>query len=317
MADYINFAGWTTLPPLPVFFNDTDFYAWAFPADGARCQAFLDRSYNKVAGYQKFRLLLDAAFFLAVHGQDVKPSAAPFCNEGILTEADFGFWLLAGNFDSAGRFQSFGWVPTYLFVDNPLAVAEGREVLGFPKYQSTIIWPQAPRQGDAFEASAYAIKTFGPTARAAQQLLVRLSGQDIVAEAPLGAAFDVFRKLFDWADTARLDAVADIEGAGHVLPDAPGLPIPVFYLKQGRSAASATSASYQELISGPLILTALHDLALLPGIWTLELQDCDSLPFIRDLGLGTPGADGSLVLTTPLCFWAHMDFTVGQAEPMV
>jgi len=316
MADYINYAGWMTLPPLPAIFNDTDFYAWAFPADGGRCQALLDRTYNKVAGYQRFRLLLNVAFFLAVSGQNVRPSAPPFYDEGIMSESDLGFWLLAGSFDAGGSLQSIGWVPIYLFVDNPLAVAEGREVLGFPKYHATLIWPEAPRQGDAFEASAYVIKKFGPTSKAAQQLLLRLSGKDVVAETPLEAAFDVFRKLFHWADTALLDALADIPGAGHFLPKTLGLPIPVYYLKQARSADNPTLASYQQLLHGPLILTKLHDLAVLPGTWTLELQDCDSMPFIRDLGLGTPGADGSLVLTAPICFWAHMDFTVGQAQPM-
>jgi len=317
MAEYINYAGWMSLPPLPSLCNDSAFYGCAFPADRVRCQAFLDRSYNKVAGYQKFRILLGVAFFLALNAQEIRPAVPPFSDEGSVAEADIGFWLLAGSYDKAGSLQSVAWVPTYLFVDNPLTVSGGREVLGFPKYSATVTWPAAPRQGEPFEVSAYVIKNFGPTAKAAQERLLRLSGHDIVAEAPLGAAIDVFRKLFDWADTALLDAVADTPGVGHFLPPTLGLPLPVFYLKQTRSAASMTSACYQELLRGSLILTALHDIALLPGTWTLELQDCDSMPFIRDLGLGTPNADGTLVLTAPLCVWAHIDFTVGQAEPMV
>jgi hypothetical protein len=316
MAEYANYTGWMTVSPLPYICNDTAFYACAFPADRVRCQSFLDRSYNQVAGYQKYRILLDVAFFIALNAQAIRASAPPFSEEGTMAEADLGFWLLAGDYDAAGTLQSIAWVPTYLFVDNPLAVNAGREVLGFPKYSSTVVWPEAARLGDPFEVSTYVIKNFAPTSKATQERLLRLSGKDILAAAPRGSAIDVFRQLSAGADPALLDAVTEGPGAADILPSAVGLPIPVFYLKQARSAASATRACYQEVLRGPLILTALHGVELLPGLWTLDLNDCDSMPFIHDLGLGTPDPDGRLVLTTPLCVWAHIDFTVGRAEPV-
>ena len=60
---YINYAGWATLPAPPFFCNDTSFYSFSFAASASACQKFLDRSYNAVAGYQRFRLcepVLDA-----------------------------------------------------------------------------------------------------------------------------------------------------------------------------------------------------------------------------------------------------------------
>jgi len=72
------------------------------------------------------------------------------------------------------------------------------------------------------------------------------------------------------------------------------------------------------LLKGDLNLTAISPgkLGLLTGNWTLELGEFDSLPFVRDLGLGTP-TNGKLTLTTTIGFWAEIDFTVGTAAPIV
>jgi hypothetical protein len=56
----------------------------------------------------------------------------------------------------------------------------------------------------------------------------------------------------------------------------------------------------------------VHGAGLMPGKWQLQLSQCDSLPFIRDLGLGTP-TGGTLALETHVGFWAEVDFTVGMA----
>jgi hypothetical protein len=89
----------------------------------------------------------------------------------------------------------------------------------------------------------------------------------------------------------------------------------VVYLKQFRAADSATSSCYQQIISGPLVMTALRDVALVGGAWQLELFNSDSLPLIRDLGLGTP-VNGKVVLQTELAMWCDIDFTVGLARPI-
>ncbi len=89
----------------------------------------------------------------------------------------------------------------------------------------------------------------------------------------------------------------------------------MFYLKQFRSAADPTIACYQALLSGPLVLDRLRASGLLKGDWEVDLRELDSLPFVSDLGLGTPQG-GRLVVRAEHVFWCDIDFTVGNAAAM-
>ena len=93
------------------------------------------------------------------------------------------------------------------------------------------------------------------------------------------------------------------------------VPVPVWYLKQFRSADGSDSAVYQTLLEGPLTLRTLRQAKLLIGEWTLELGVFDSLPVVTELGLGTP-KDGKVTLTTNIGFWASCDYTSGTAVPL-
>ena len=93
------------------------------------------------------------------------------------------------------------------------------------------------------------------------------------------------------------------------------IPVPVWYLRQFRSADGSDAAVYQALVQGPLTLTTVRQAWLLPGVWTLELGVFDSLPFVTELGLGTP-KDGKVTLTTNLGFYANCDYISGTATPI-
>ena len=319
---YIDYAGWITLPPAPAVGNDTTFYSFAFAANGGACQDFLDRSYNRAAGYQRFRVMLDTVILNIVQSRHTAAVTPPFSSQGTMAEADIGFWLLVGNYEPGGLLpKSIGLIPAYLFVDNAWAVAEGREVWGFPKYFAAMTLPdgQPPSTGifewGPFAASALAIARFSPAAQASVQQVLKLRGTVLRSEemdlGPAGARVDIFKRLFAGADKDRLNDLCGKPGMPPFLSAA----FPVFYLKQVRSAESPTTASYKALLEGALELTRVDKIGLLPGIWTLELGQFDSLPLISDLGLGTP-TNGKLVLTTPIGFWAEIDFATSVARPM-
>lgn len=322
---YIDYAGWITLPPAPATSNDTTFYTFPFSADPTASQGFLDRSYNRAAGYTRFRVMLDLAFLNIVQVKHTGAPTPPYAAEGTMPEADIGFWLLVGNYEpDAVLPKSIGWVPAYLFVNNGWATVAGREIWGMPKYFANMTLPAAgaPSMGP-FEVSALAIKTFSPTAQANEYDLLTLTGTDMTRADPGGpsekapgaaAPLDLFKRLCSGADSGLLKALTDNPAMPPFL-DAAGVGLPVFYLKQARSADSPTAACYQALLQGPLELTRVHDAGLLPGAWTLALNELDSLPFIRDLGLGTP-TDGKLDLTTAIGLWAQIDFVTGLASPM-
>jgi hypothetical protein len=317
MADaYIELTGWTALPPPPDVCKATEFYCFGFPADRGVCQDFLDQTYNRVAARRQFRVLLDLVFLTIVKSARVGASAPPYSLQGTMAETDIGFWLLAGNYDEDALFpKSIGWVPAYLFVDNPYATAGGREIWGFPKIFATMNLPDTPRSGGPFEVSALAFQEFGPDAQASIQQVMTLQGNDLNYTDASGPAADIFKLLCAAADSSLLLELIGRSGMPGFLGTDAGVPVSVFYLKQFRSAASPTDACYQALLQGPLVLTQIRACGLLTGDWELELFALDSLAFIRNLGLGAP-ADGKLVLKTKIGFWCDIDIQAGDAEPI-
>ena len=325
---YVNYAGWITLPPAPYICNDTTFYAFGFPADLGACQNFLDRSYNLVAGRNQFRVMLDIVFLNIVQSRKIGATTPPFSLQGTMAETDIGLWLLVGSFESGAPLpKSIGFVPAYLFVDNAWSAFAGHDLWGFPKYFATMILPDTAPSWGPFEVSALAIQKFAPTAHASKQQVIRLSGTETSPSSfgdPSGGSsgaavspVDIFKQLCVGADAGLLRELTDNPDMPRFLGTEGGVPFPVFYLKQARSAGSATAASYKALLKGDLNLTKLDpgQFGLRFGNWSLELGEFDSLPFIRDLGLGTP-KDGKLVLNTPIGFWAEIDFALGLASPI-
>ena len=316
---YINYGGWITLPQPPFNANGADFYSFGFPADHAACQAYLDKSYNVIAGRQRFRPVLDMVFLACVKNAAIVATTPPFSEQGGTPEIDLGFWLLVGSFDEGAFFPTnIAWVPAYLFVDSGLAVTVGREIMGYPKYFSNIVAPATSPSAGPFVASAMLIKTFAPDAIASQQQFLSLGGTNVVAT-PLAnipaSPAEVFARLNIAASPALLKPIAE----GQYKPEflfGLNIPVPVWYLKQFLSADGSDTAVYQTLLEGPLTLTTLRDWQLLEGDWTLELGVFDSLPFITELGLGTP-KDGKMTLTTKYGLWASCDYTSGTAVPLV
>jgi hypothetical protein len=247
----------------------------------------------------------------------------PFSNQGGMPEIDIGFWLLVGSFDDGAIFPNkVAWVPAYLFVDSGLAVAVGREIMGYPKYFSNIVAPAGSPSTGPFVASAMVIEKFAPNAIAKQQQFLALNGSNLVATplentaAPPNFSTEVFAKIIADASPEHLKPFVEGRYGTDFLPS-PGIPATVWYFRQFRSADGSDDAVYQRLIEGPLTLRTLHDMKILNGVWTLEIGAFDSLPFIKDLGLGTPDKDGKLTLTTKAGFWASCDYTSGTAIPLV
>jgi uncharacterized protein with NAD-binding domain and iron-sulfur cluster len=312
---YINYAGWATLPAPPFFCNDTNFYSFGFNADRAACQTFLDNSYNKLAGYRRFVTVGDSVMLNIVNSRKSGAVTPPFFNEGTAAGTDIGFWLLVGTCQRGSDVpDAFGMIPAYLFVDSAWSVMAAREVWGFPKVFSVMELPteQAPSFGP-FEVSALAIRKFSPTAEANRQQVLKLTGRPVgaaTAATDATPALEAFKKGILGPDIANnIVKSAALKGWSP-------LAATVYFIKQTRSAQDSTLASYQELLQGSLSLTTLPIPTSPGGIWTLELNDYDSYPFIKDLGLGTPTDDGKLTLTTALSLFAKIDFTVDLAVGM-
>ncbi len=195
-ANFADYGGWVSLPPAPDVGQNTEFYAHALPAEQARCQDFLDRSYNKAAGRLRFRAMLDHVFLTVVRAGRLSVARLPYAEEGTMSETDVGFWMLAGSYTEGALLPDrIAWVPAYLFVDNPFVVAAGREVWGFPKFCATIASPSGQRTGGPFEVSALAIAHFGSQEQASMHQVLSVSSSGLAFVGLDVPAAEIFRLL--------------------------------------------------------------------------------------------------------------------------
>jgi len=309
---FANYGGWISLPPPPSVAEDAEFYAWALKADKGKLQTFLDGSINKPLHSKRFKPLLSKVFFMIVKANRLYPEPAPYRSEGTMSETDMGFWILAGCFNGHDLLpEKIGWVPAYLFVDNAFATASGREIWGFPKFVSQISTPDKPRSEGPFSASATVIKHFDSSESAELQSLLTVVGHDVTFTGKEGSGIELFKHLLE--DDHSGDGLDQHMRRHSIFPGIDGTEVPVFFLKQFRSACSESLACYQEVLAGGLELKTLSDIGLLEGEWSLTFGDSDSLPFIKELGLGVP-TSGELKLQSSMAIWGAMDFLVSEAR---
>ena len=311
---FANYGGWISLPPPPSVCDDAEFYAWGLNADKEKVQTFLDGSINQPLHGKRFKPLFSKVFFMIVKANSLYPEPAPYCSEGTMSETDMGFWILAGCFKDHDLIpEKIGWVPAYLFVDNAFATASGREIWGFPKFVSQISTPDSQQSEGPFSASATVIKKFDSSESAELQSLLTVVGQNVKFTGKDDSGIELFKHLLE--DEQSGDVLDHHNRRHTILPSVDGTEVPVFFLKQFRSADSEALACYQEVLSGGLELTKLNDIGLLEGQWSLKFGDYDSLPFINDLGLGTP-IGGELSLHSSMAIWGTMDFLVSKAKEL-
>lgn len=219
------------------------------------------------------------------------------------------------------------WIPTsvlpvelfapYIFVDLPFAISQGREIYGFPKEIGWFPTPAADAwhadppdgpQADAFTLDVFGARRFGPEVQFTRQRLLRVARAPL-AQSPIAklwrsledAATELQREIFD----GPLDDVTDelqrqLSGGRWWLPIGRTV-----LLKQFWDSLDGARACYQALVQAPIELVDFDGGWRLRGDYRLELEDLESHPLTRDLGLEA----GQKAL---FGYWADLRFRLGR-----
>lgn len=221
---------------------------------------------------------------------------------GWMQETEVGFWIPVTN--HAGH---TAWFLPYLFVDNPYAIASGREVYGFPK-----TWGQfekaAQIQNPEFAVDVWGFTEFDPQAEGKPQRLLeaRKSGAPQDAPPDTWTSWDAARSVLirqvfkDWQPQADDDDAQWSETLEKM---------PLVFLKQFRDAADSRKACYQAIIEAPVQITTFHGGGFIDATYTVTCQPLASHPLPEILGLNV---DSSGALQALASFWLHVDFALGS-----
>lgn len=240
---------------------------------------------------------------------------APFDQSGWMSETEVTVWILTMGKKKLGAV----WVPDptdvcfmapYIWVDNPMSIAGGREIYGFPKQWGHVTMPttfnaQSPAPVSPLSLDVFGLKTFHPETQAVNQRLLDMTctGETKVDSTIWRSADDLLKGLYKGLASRHANAsrIRPLIESVH-LPLNLGVPL-VFY-KQFRSVSNSQDACFQSISKTKVKIDwPSFQGGHLPGTYHLSVQDLASQPLTRHLGVSNQ---------TPLFqFWMQMNMTFG------
>jgi len=306
--EYVDYGSLMT-PPAPFRSLNTDLYGFWFEADRERLDALCRKVFAEPSGGAvDYRPIGEHVMLTwGLIGQ-VVPETPPYDRMGSVQEPQVAIWVPVAQVRRkagvlfAERFAMF--VP-YIWLDNAMSLATGRELFGYPKSWG---WPTFPAEG---EPPGWQLDVFGLDYTGGESAERRPLLEVVEGEAPADAPD---REWHGLADMARhiADELFELREGVHVLPgfdfaealveDIRGHEFPGVFLKQFRSVEDGTAAALQQIVETRYKVTRLHASPRLRE-HTLTVHPLDSHPVIEELGLESQ--------TTRLAYRVEMDFLVG------
>ncbi len=270
----------------PFQISNAHMWGLIFPADLERLQACVDRVLNRdPSGRVSYAAYLPMLMFGFSSIEYVTAVNPPYSEFGGAHECELAVWIPVRQRGSLSP-MLFG---PYLFVDNPLAVIQGREIFGFAKEMAELggdHWPEH------FPILGYVGRpTDPPGRRLVPVLTVERQGEGRVP-----------RERRDWGSfshaasdlRAELAAVSRLPALSHaagLLRDTWFPNAPVVLCKEFSGCGDrGNTPCYLGVVEAGFRVTSIHEGYILKDPYLLRLPKVERHPIAADLGLrdGTP-----------------------------
>lgn len=284
----------------PFLQENTHLRCFFLEAKQEKLQAMCDQVFNAPSGgifsfrpFSNIVLLTFAKIDLiyALHGNDAERGGTP--------ETDVAFWVPMLYEHESGL--HLAWYNPYIFVDNPSAMATGREGFGFPK---TIAQFQIPGQKNSpgpYWVKTQAMERFRPDSISQEMRVVEVI-RTRHAQPPLQQLATVQTLLTMLTGENEAFSTRVVLGLQNLQKMIATREIQVVFLRQLRDIHDPTVAAYQEIIQAPTRVARLHRVGVLDGAFDVRLPANASFPIAEDLGLD---ADRNPVKAA---YWMDFDF---------
>jgi len=307
--------GFLTTAPGPLRCRDTTLYGFWAKAGRAQLGRLCQTVFSEPSGgvIECHPILGHVLITFGVIGR-IEPTPDPFDAMGHVTERQAAIWVPVLCEGSRGTPLAALFVP-FMWLDNPLSVASGREMYGYLKGWG---WPRFAGDGtdgsppgsgmaDSFALEAYGIERYGQDQHPDRRGLLEIDHS--TAHAAPGRPEEGTR-VRDLGELASLSAEtlgspAETERLGDLREAIESLlraEVPQIFLKQSRSIADGLRASEQQITVAPARVDPERFSAEVLGPHELVVHELDSHPLADRLGL----ASGPVALA----FRVRMDFTI-------
>ncbi|MBV7535180.1 NAD(P)-binding protein [Duganella sp. sic0402] len=301
------YQGGSVMMHAPLQLKNSEMYGFFVKGDSAKLQATIDGTLNAVAG-ARMRFKAISPYVLITFTQvNHADSAAPVDHaKGWITEIDIVTWIMVGAMDEEGELAHIYYYPAHIFVDDAMALINGRELFGYPKY---LCEHEISAQRCALSAKGF--HPFSPETRIAMHPLLEVTAtQKSGEERPLENWLDLIEeaiKLFlSIPDFFNMDAA----GWKDILSLLRNPRIDQIFLKQFPDSAGL-KAVYQAILAAPATIEKIHGGKLLAYEYEAVLHAFDSFPLNETLGLKL-GPQQAI-----LPYYLNFDFTAQPGEELV
>ncbi len=312
MPDYIHRPGIQIYSP-PYTADKTSFYGFVLPVDKRVVQKnLIDPYLNEPLGItsnQQPRFEIWSSLVMAVfnHIEHFKSKDSQHKKLGWHTEEEFAIWIRVKDNTDSKKY----WYHAFMTVDNFFAMVIGREVYGFPKDIGKFRVPKRPGN-KSLSAEVLAISTYHPDTQSAWLQLAAAHPPGAVPDAEESAEIDVvLDSMRKNLDARQIESASEFLGISlgpiddiidfvrfALIPDQPFV-----FLKQIPEIHDTRKTCYQAIVAATLDVAFRRGFPLFN--WSIELNDHDSHPLRRSLGLPDQQTFSPLA-----SFWALLDFVV-------
>lgn len=285
---FVEHGGMTTFPGR-IQLDGTTMWAFMLEADRTKLEAFCRKVFDDPSGGAVRVMPLTSVMMMTI----VDIASGRFVDAGRMgwsRERELTFWIPAVRIaERDGRTVAthFDMVMPYLVLDNPVAIASGREIFGYFKQAGVIGLPgDRGRSGDDISVDLFATRSFGRDSEEVMQRLLTLTpvGSNRGAVLPGIRTFEdgaraLHAHLRARTSTWHPDLGFDIDLLKNVLARR----VPQLFLKQFRDVADGSLACYQAITEAMGEVTRF-DAAPQLVEYEMALAPLDSSPIADDFG---------------------------------
>lgn len=306
---HVDYGGLATCPS-PVACTNSTLYAFFLKGNRTRLLELCQRVFDGPSeGQVDVRPLTPYVMLTFGNVEKIEPQLSPWSRMGYATESQVAFWIPVAVVRRAAVVQ-LGWFVPYMWVDNPLSLAGGREIYGFNKNWGWIGLPD-DRNPAKFSLEAYG-GNYDLHEPAGRHALIKVTA---AKRGALATGEECWSRLSDVVAAAQrtltgpgTDTASDPELAlpGSIFGDILHLEgAPQFYLRQFRSVEDGRQASPQQITSSGVTVKKIAGRRL-RTTFDFELEPLDSHPVAAELGVKSQ--------STPAAFELKMDFVLENGK---
>ena len=313
IGDHVRRGGLDVLPA-PWRCDDVQLDAFYLHGDLDALQALCDRMINQPSqGCLVFKPSTRHVVLTFQRLHNLR-SLAPGCETlGGHTYCEAAFWVFTQRFDRQGhKIGDQALLIPYIFAENSVAVATGREVYGYPKEYATVGMPLRGAAPDDYTVRGLAVPVFKPGAIALPDTeILRCRRIDDSALKGLGhAACELAGDLLTAVRSGRIGDTA-LALVGESITALMNKRLDLVYLREIRALAGGRGCDIQSVTTASEHPLELECLRLLRGRYALQLPPLDSHPIAADLGLKLQAGNSVDVM---LGLEIDLAFTLGSGK---